>query len=329
MLAVPSRHRSLTLLGTMLVLQLLLLAVQIKRQQQVRLIRVWAIEAVTPLGRAGAWVSDGVYGFWSGYIALRHLRRENIDLRAERDQLKIHNAELEGRAAEADRLTALLGFRDAHKEVSLLASRVIGASPDVGSRIIFLSRGSRDGVRRDMGVMTPDGVVGKVLAVFPDTSQVLLLSDKESGVGALLATSRTQAPVNGTGETLLQMEYVSNDIKVQSGETVLTSGQDRIFPKDLPVGTVVDVKSDHRTSFQQISVRPAARLDQLEEVLILLTRQDFAPRKEAEVPPASPASGAPSAVSGTAQPAPHGAPVADRQPSPAAPIHTTQAAGHR
>ena len=76
----------------MLVLQLLLLAVQIKRQQQVRLIRVWAIEAVTPLGRAGAWVSDGVYGFWSGYIALRHLRRENIDLRAERDQLKIHNA---------------------------------------------------------------------------------------------------------------------------------------------------------------------------------------------------------------------------------------------
>ncbi len=170
----------------------------------------------------------------------------------------------------------------------MLASRVIGASPDVGSRIIFLSRGSRDGVRRDMGVMTPDGVVGKVLAVFPDTSQVLLLSDKESGVGALLATSRTQAPVNGTGEPLLQMEYVSNDIKVQSGETVLTSGQDRIFPKDLPVGAVVDVKSDHRSAFQQISVRPAARLDQLEEVLVLLTRQDFAPRKEAEAPPGEP-----------------------------------------
>ncbi len=324
MLAVPSRHRSLALLGTMLVLQLLLLAVQIKRQQQVRLIRVWAIEAVTPLGRAAAWVSDGIYGFWSGYIALRHLRRENIDLRAERDQLKIHNAELEGRAAEADRLTALLGFRDAHKEVSLLPARVIGASPDVGSRIIFLSRGSRDGVRRDMGVMTPDGVVGKVLAAFPDTSQVLLLSDKESGVGALLATSRTQAPVNGTGEPLLQMEYVSNDIKIQSGETVLTSGQDRIFPKDLPVGTVVDVKSDHRSPFQQISVRPAARLDQLEEVLVLLTRQDFAPRKDAEVAPAS----APPAVSGTAQPAPYAAPGADRQPSSAAPVRTT-AAGHR
>jgi rod shape-determining protein MreC len=325
MLAVPSRHRSLTLLGTMLVLQLLLLAVQIKRQQQVRLIRVWAIEAVTPLGRAAAWVSDGVYGVWSGYIALRHLRRENIDLRAERDQLKMHNAELEGRAAEADRLTALLGFRDAHKEVSLLPARVIGASPDVGSRIIFLSRGSRDGVRRDMGVMTPAGVVGKVLAVFPDTSQVLLLSDKESGVGALLAASRTQAPVNGTGEPLLQMEYVSNDVKVQAGETVLTSGQDRIFPKDLPVGTVVDVKSDHRNAFQQISVRPAARLDQLEEVLVLLTRQDFALRKEAEVAPANAPSGTPSVPPTAAS----GTPQAARQPSSAAPVPTSQAAGRR
>ncbi len=167
MLALPSRHRSLTLLATVLAAQLLLLAVQIKRQQQVRLIRVWAIETVTPLGRAAAWVSDGIYGGWSGYIALRHLRRENSDLRAERDKLKIDNAELMGRAAEADRLAALLGFRDAHKEVPMLPARVIGASPDAGSRIVFLSRGSRDGVRRDMGVMTPDGVVGKVLAVFP------------------------------------------------------------------------------------------------------------------------------------------------------------------
>src|SRR5665213_3408 len=282
MIAIPSRHRSLTLLATVLVLQLLLLAVQIKREQQVRLIRVWAIEMVTPLGRAAAWVTDGVSGAWTGYIALRHLRRENSDLRAERDQLKMHNAELEGRAAEADRLSALLGFRDAHTEVPMLPARVIGASPDVGSRIVFLSRGARDGVRRDMGVITPDGVVGKVLAVFPDTSQILLLSDKESGVGALLATSRTQAPVNGSGAPLLQMEYVSNDVKVMPGELVLTSGQDRIFPKDLPVGTVVDVKSDHRSAFQQISVRPAARLDQLEEVLVLLTRQELAPRKQAE-----------------------------------------------
>ena len=120
---------------------------QIKREQQVRLIRVWAIECVTPLGRAAAWISDGIDGIWSDYIALWHLRKENGELREERDQLKMRNAELKGRAAEADRLSALLGFRDAHSEVPMLPARVIGASPDVGSRIIFLSRGSRDGVR--------------------------------------------------------------------------------------------------------------------------------------------------------------------------------------
>ena len=119
---------------------------------------------------------------------------ENEQLQAELDQLKLRNAELEGRAAEADRLAGLLGFREAHAEVPMLAARVIGGSPDAGSHIVFLNRGSRDGLRRDMGVITPEGVVGKIVAVFPDTSQVLLLNDKDSGVGALLAGTRTQSP---------------------------------------------------------------------------------------------------------------------------------------
>ncbi len=239
MLAVPSRHRSLTLLAAVLATQLLLLAVQIKREQQVRLIRVWAVELVTPLGRAAVWMTDGVRDAWSGYVALRHLRQENQQLQLQIDRYKLRNAALESRALEADRLAGLLAFRQAHADVPTLAGRIIGASPDTGSRILFLDRGSRDGVVRDMGVITPDGVVGKILAVFPDTSQILLLSDKDSGVGALLEGTRTQGPVRGSGEPMLHMEYVSNEMPVSAGLNVLTSGQDRIFPKDLPVGSVV------------------------------------------------------------------------------------------
>jgi rod shape-determining protein MreC len=307
MLAIPSRHRSLTLLAFALGAQLLLLAVQIKREQQVRLIRVWAVELIAPLGRAAAWTSDGVGGIWIHYVALVHLRRENEQLRGELDRLKMRSAELEGRAAEADRLSGLLGFRQAHEEVPMLAARVIGGSPDAGSRIIFLSRGSRDGVQRDMGVITPEGVVGKIIAVFPHNSQVLLLSDKESGVGALLVGSRTQAPVRGNGDPLLGMEDVSNDVKVAAGDTVVTSGLDRIFPRDLPVGTVVEAKPDVRGTFQRITVRPAAHLDQLEEVLVLLSRQEFATSKDAEAAtppapiPASPTAPALPAVLPTAQ----------------------------
>jgi len=278
MLAIPSRHRSLVLLAAVVLSQVLLLAVQIKRERQVRLIRVWAVAMITPVQRAGAWAIGQVQGAWSNYVGLRRARRENQELRAELERLKLQNTRLEGRAAEADRLAALLGFREAHSDVPMLPARVIGASADPASRAIYIDRGESDAVRRNMGVITPEGVVGKVLEVYPRTAQVLLLTDKEGGVGALLAGSRIQSPVGGTGEPLLVMKYVSNDEPVAVGAQVLTSGQDRIFPKDLPVGTVVEVKPGN--PFKMIRVKSAAHLDRLEEVLVLLTQQELEPKKE-------------------------------------------------
>src|SRR5579863_2101752 len=290
MIAIPSRHSSLTLLAAVIVAQVLLLAVQIKRERQVRLIRVWAVELISPLQRGGSWTIQGLEHGWGGYIGLRDARKENDAMRSELDRLKVRNAELEGRALEADRLAALLNFETAHFDTPMLAPHLIGASPDSGKLVVNIDRGSRDGIRRDMGVITPDGVVGKILAVYPDISQVLLLGDKESGVGALLAGTRTQGPVKGTGEPLLSLDYISSDAKVVAGEAVLTSGQDRIFPKDLPVGTVVDFASDPKSPFMKIRVRPAAHLDRLEEVLVLQTRQDLNLKKspEADTAPVAP-----------------------------------------
>jgi rod shape-determining protein MreC len=308
MLAIPSRHRSLALLGAMLVAQVLLLAAQIQREGQMRLIRVWAVELITPVQLASSWSIREVKNAWGGYIGLRHTRQEDVELRRQLAQLQVANAELEGRAAEADRLAALLHFREAHDTAPMLAAQVIGASPDSASHILFLDRGSHDGVKRDMGVITPDGVVGKILAVFPNTSQVLLLSDKDSGVGALLASTRTQGPVRGSGEPLLDMEYVSKDEKVAVGDAVLTSGNDRIFPKDLPVGTVVQALPDPKTPFMVIRVRSAAHLDQLEEVLILLTRQDVLPQQTADQ--ATPSTAAPASAATANAPPPATSPSA-------------------
>src|SRR5258708_31840366 len=296
MIAIPSRHKSLTLLAGVVVGQVLLLAVQIKRERQVRLIRVWAVELISPLERIGSWTIQSALHGWGGYIGLRSAQKENDAMRSEVDRLKVRNAELEGRALEADRLAGLLKFHSAHPETPMLAARVIGGSPDAGSLVVNIDRGSRDGIRRDMGVITPDGVVGKIFAVYPDISQVLLIGDKESGVGALLSDTRTQGPVKGTGEPLLSMDYISNDEKVTIGEAILTSGQDRIFPKDLPVGTVQDFVSEPKTPFMKIRVKPAARLDRLEEVLILQTRQELSMKKgpDAETAPvASPAAAKP------------------------------------
>jgi rod shape-determining protein MreC len=132
--------------------------------------------------------------------------------------------------------------------------------------------------------------VGKVLEVYSTTSQVLLLTDKNGGAGALLANSRAQGAAKGTGGPLLLLDYVSNDQEVTAGERVLTSGMDRIFPKDLPLGTVVEAKPG--TTFKQIQMRPAAHLDQLEEVLILLSRRQWDWEARAGLPSeASPAAG--------------------------------------
>jgi rod shape-determining protein MreC len=165
-------------------------------------------------------------------------------------------------------------------EVPMVGARVIGASPGTASVTIDIDRGQRDGIKRNMGVITPDGVVGKVIEAYANTAQVLLLTDKDSGVGALLEDSRIQSPVGGTGEPLLVMKYVPNDDNVNNGERVVTSGMDRIFPRDLPVGTIVEIKPGN--PFKQIRVRPAANLERLEEVIVLLTLHPLELRSESE-----------------------------------------------
>jgi rod shape-determining protein MreC len=284
MVAIPSRHKSLVLLAGVIVLQVLLLAVQIKRDSQGRLIRVWTVGAVTPFERAGATAIGSVRGAWNHYFALQNTSRENERLHHENDTLKLQISQLQSKAAEADRLAALLNFRQAHQNVPMLGARVIGTSADTASQTVYLDRGERDGIRRNMGVITPDGVVGKVVESYRDTSQVLLLTDKESGVGAMLADSRIQSPVGGVGEPLLAMKYVPNDDTVNLGDRVVTSGMDRIFPRDLPVGVVSQIKAGN--PFKQIRIRPAANLERLEEVIVLLSLQPLELKKESGTPAA-------------------------------------------
>jgi len=280
----PSRHKSLVLLAGVILLQVLLLAVQIKRDSQGRLIRSWTVGAVSPFERAGSYVFGSFRDTWRNYFALRGTKKDNDDLRRENDALKLRLAQLEGKAAEADRLGALLHFRQSQADVPMVAARVIGGSADPGSQTIELDRGEHDGIRKDMGVITPDGVVGKIIETYPNTSQVLLLTDNHSGVGAMLADSRIQSPVGGVGEPLITMKYVPNDDDVSVGARVVTSGMDRIFPRDLPVGTITEIKPGN--PFKQIRIKPAANLERLEEVLVLLTHH---PLKQSDSAAAQPA----------------------------------------
>lgn len=280
-----SRHRPLSLLAALILVQVLLLAFQIKRENNVRLVRYWTVQTLTPVERAGTWSFSRIGGLWSGYIGLRNARTENARLQKELDDLRMRNRELESQAAEGQRLASLLNFRNAHPEASMLAAEVIGASADPTSHTLFINRGERDHVRRNLAVITPEGIVGKIVEVFPTSSQILLINDKESGVGALFAGTRTHGVVKGSGDPNPRMDYIVTGEKVEVGDKILTSGEDHIFPKDLPIGKVESAKA--ASPFQVISIDPAARLDRLEDVLVLLTQQELTPKKTDEPAPSA------------------------------------------
>jgi len=278
MVGLPSRHRSLFLLIGVVLLQVLLLAVQIKRDSQGRLIRVWTVSAVSPVERSGAWGIGKIRDAWRHYFALSDTARQNEQLQRENGELKLEIMQLQGKSAEADRLASLLNFKQKHAKVPMVVARVIGSSADPNSNVIYIDQGQRDGIRRNMGVITPEGVVGKVIESYRDASQVLLVTDRDSGVGAMIADSRIQSPVGGTGEPLLNMKYVGNDDEVAVGARVVTSGMDRIFPKDLPVGVITLVKPGGQ--YKQIRVKPSASLEKLEEVIVLLTTDPVVLKQE-------------------------------------------------
>lgn len=287
MIEAISRHRSLALLASVIVAQVLLLAYQIRRSHDVRLIRYWSVQASAPAARSGTWFFSHVGGFWSGYIGLRNAHTENEQLREQVGQLELRNRELESQAAEARRLEVLLDFHNAHPEAQMLAVQVIEASADPASETVLINRGDQDRVKRNMAVITPDGIVGKVVEVFPSTAQVMLMTDKGMGVGAMFADTRTHGVVKGTGDPQPLMDYIVNDEKVSTGQTIITSGEDRIFPKGLLVGVVASAKDGN--PFQKILVRPAARLDRLEDVIVLETQQELAPAKPGQSFTVSPA----------------------------------------
>jgi rod shape-determining protein MreC len=289
MVGVPSRHKSLALLAGVLLAQVLMLALQVKPDSRGRLIRVWSMTAVTPFEKGGAWGFGKVRGVWDHYFALQGTTRQNEELHAENDALKLQISQLQSKAAEADRLAVLLNFRQSHEKIPMVMARVIGAGAGTASHTVEIDRGERDGIRRNMAVITPDGAVGKIIESYHDTAQVLLLSDKEGGAGAMLVSSRIQSPVKGTGDPMLSMSYVAAEETVNPGERIVTSGMDKIFPRDVPIGMVLEVKQGN--PFKQIRVKPAARLDRLEEVIVLLTQEPVNFKSDAEEQSAQPAAG--------------------------------------
>ncbi len=304
-----TRYRNLIVLLAILLVQIVGLAVQVRRTDEgrrtfdpkdpsgVRLIRLWAEGLVAPPERGIQSAKMAAINVWQSYLYLRHVREQNQELQQTIDRLRLEQAALLEDAQQGERLQALLDFQ--HRYIyTTLPAQAIGSSGSDQSRVFYLDKGSDNGLKPDMAVITADGIVGKVRDVFQRTAQVLMINDQTSGAGVILETTRIRGILTGNASGQLEIVGILADERIKPGEKVLTAGGDLVFPRGLPVGEVEKVVRDpDRDAFIDVIVKPAAHIDRLDEVLVITNTQPrFSPEQQQDLATSESVAGAEAAA---------------------------------
>jgi len=210
----------------------------------------------------------GVQEAWYGYLALHQVSEENRRLQHELQALRGRNNELRELGVAGQRLAALLALKE-RLHAKTVAAQVIGRDATNWYRAIVLDRGARDGVKAEMGVMAPDGAVGRVVKVTPFTAIVLLITDPNNAVTGLIQRTRDEGIVEGTTEGRARMKYIPLLATLQSGDVIVTSGLTGGFPRGVPLGTITRIDRIEGELFQSAEIVPEVDLHKLEEVLVI------------------------------------------------------------
>jgi rod shape-determining protein MreC len=266
-MVLPAKRPVWIALGSNLVFQLLLLSLHANQRPGPGFLRLWLLDGLVPLERLVDYGVRGVRGVWDGYIALVHVREDNQRLLAENDRLKMQLRSNDEALKEADRLRQLYGLSDTGIGKFIVA-RVVGRDPSLSLQTVTIDRGLASGVKLNASVITPDGVVGRVMSVGNLSAVVQLITDAQSETAAMLRESRVQAIFKGTGGRDLELDYIESDSDIVEGNELITSGLDRIHPKGLPIAKVISVNPSPGL-FKIVLARPMADMRRLEEVLIL------------------------------------------------------------
>lgn len=228
-----------------------------------------SLSIVGAVQEAVASVVRPIAGFFSGIARAGSLQSENRELRGRVGELERQLAQRAALQRENERLTALLRLKPS-LGLDGVAARVIGESLDNFEWSITIDKGSLSGVKKNMPVVTGEGLVGRVVQVAPNAAKVELILDPESGVAGRLANSRETGLVVGQRDRDLRMELVDSDVPVAPNEQVVTSGyQGGIFPPNVVIGYVSEVSGGPGSVTKSISVRPAVDFSSLEVVLVV------------------------------------------------------------
>lgn len=254
---------------------------------QQKVVRIWTQTLATPFQSVSSKAGGATSDFFRQIFNFRSTAQENGVLKERLAQAEVELRLARQQAADNDRLKGLLNLKE-HAGYNTVAANVIARDPSVWFNTITIDRGSSAGVAINMPVVTATGIVGRVITVSPFAAQVMLVTDEKAGAGAVvgqLGQSGALGSVRGRPDLgLIEMRYVSGLEKVSVGDYVMTTGQDGIYPPGLNVGEVVDLKNGTATQPYQILIRPGARLDQLEEVMVLQYQAPQRPAPEQTLP---------------------------------------------
>lgn len=264
--ALLSRYRNLTVLLVVVVGQLLYLAYQVKTARDERLIRVWAVSAVTPMAGVVEAIRHNTIGFLEDYFILLDVRDQNRKLKSDNDKLRMENVYFRNQLSTAEHARALTLFQT-QSPSKTVAARVIGNSTVATAKAVFIDRGYTSGIEKGMAVVTPDGIVGKVVAVYPLVAQVLLVTDATFKVGVESQKGHVHGVLDCGGGPCT-VEQIQEEERVTPGEWFFTSGEDRIFPKGFPVGTVISVQPGQ--GMKDVKLNLSGAPGGVEEVLVVL-----------------------------------------------------------
>jgi rod shape-determining protein MreC len=247
-----------------------LISLQGRHRLDTSFIRMWILDTLAPMEKLVDRSSFSIRYVWDRYVALIGLHDENQRLKHEVDDLRMQIINDREMVLEAQRVHALAGLQDSGIGKSIVA-RVIGR--DTGrNQTVTIDKGRIHGVRVDSAVITADGVVGRVILTSNFFSIVQLIADSQSAVGVMLESNRRQGIVKGTGNRDLDLDYIDDDNDIKQGDRFLTSGQDRIYPKGIPVGVITSISDTRRGYIKTVQIRPTADLGRLEEVLCIIER---------------------------------------------------------
>jgi len=256
-------------LGIALVIQTGLISIQARRRIDTGFVRVWVLDSLAPVEKLVDRSTYAVRSVWDGYIGLIGVHGENQRLKRQVDELQMQLQQHKEDIVELQRLRGMLALpiSDVGKTV---VARVIGSDP-ARSQTVTIDKGATHGVKPDSAVITPAGVVGRVIHTSNFFSIVQLVIDSQSAVGVLLESTRRQGIVKGTGGRDLDLDYIDDDNDLKPGDLFLTSGLDRVYPKGLPVGVIVSI-GPRRGLLKTVQIRPSADLGRLEEVICVIER---------------------------------------------------------